>query len=45
MGRERQGDHEGRPYANKSTVGATLVVALARTANGLETISKLEGLS
>jgi hypothetical protein len=45
MGRQGQGDHEGRPYKNPFFVGAGLVPALARTPNGLETIYKLEGLS
>jgi hypothetical protein len=45
MGQEVQGDHEGRPYANKSTVGAGLVPALARTTNSINTERKFEGLS
>jgi hypothetical protein len=45
MGREKQGGHKTRPYANKSTVGATLVVALARNANGINTTCTLEDLS
>jgi hypothetical protein len=32
-----EGDHKGRPYKNRCSVGATLVVALARTANGTQT--------
>jgi hypothetical protein len=45
MGQEGQGGHKTRPCENKSTVGTTLVVALARTANGLETVCTLRALS
>jgi hypothetical protein len=45
MGRQGQGDHEGRPYKNPFFVGAGLVPALARAANGINTTCKLEGLS
>ena len=43
MRREMQGEHRVRPYVN--TVGATLVVALVRTADGLEKIRKLKDFS
>ena len=33
---QNQGDHEGRPYGEYGFVGATLVVALARTLNGTD---------
>jgi hypothetical protein len=33
-GSQKQGGYKTRPYANMFFVGATLVVALARTANG-----------
>ena len=32
-----QGGHKTRPYEKRGSVGAILVVALARTSNGTET--------
>jgi hypothetical protein len=37
-----EGDLYGRPYKNRCSVGATFMVALARTANGTQTKTEVK---